>query len=182
MATLSEDGKWMWDGSEWIPAPPTHDPPVVTSSIQPLPLPAAPLPPMQLSSAQPHVIPPMSPPPIPPSSTLPQGRPPMLPPPIPPSSALPHGIPPSGDSRKKKSFIWKLKDHIINHFWSVAVMAAGMKIILGSQESKTDPFTGRSVPGEFVGGEPVTGILFIFIGVFILPRVLKWFVGIFQSD
>lgn len=25
MSTLSDDGKWMWNGSEWIPAPPTSE-------------------------------------------------------------------------------------------------------------------------------------------------------------
>ena len=25
-ATFSPDGKWMWNGAEWIPAPPSHDP------------------------------------------------------------------------------------------------------------------------------------------------------------
>jgi len=28
MATFSEDGQWMWDGSEWIPAPPNQSPSV----------------------------------------------------------------------------------------------------------------------------------------------------------
>ena len=28
MATYSEDGQWMWDGSEWIPAPPSPPPQV----------------------------------------------------------------------------------------------------------------------------------------------------------
>ena len=23
---MSQDGKWMWTGAEWIPAPPTHNP------------------------------------------------------------------------------------------------------------------------------------------------------------
>ena len=27
MATMSDDGKWMWDGNEWIPAPPAKEPP-----------------------------------------------------------------------------------------------------------------------------------------------------------
>ena len=25
MATISDDGKWMWNGDEWIPAPPTSE-------------------------------------------------------------------------------------------------------------------------------------------------------------
>jgi hypothetical protein len=32
MATYSEDGQWMWDGSEWIPAPPSHSPPAQRAS------------------------------------------------------------------------------------------------------------------------------------------------------
>ena len=27
MATLSDDGKWLWNGKEWIPSPPTSEPP-----------------------------------------------------------------------------------------------------------------------------------------------------------
>ena len=30
--TLSPDGKWLWDGKEWIPAPPTATPEVVESA------------------------------------------------------------------------------------------------------------------------------------------------------
>ena len=26
MGTISPDGKWMWTGAEWIPAPPTSPP------------------------------------------------------------------------------------------------------------------------------------------------------------
>jgi len=25
LPTMSPDGKWIWNGSEWIPAPPSHD-------------------------------------------------------------------------------------------------------------------------------------------------------------
>ena len=35
--TFSPDGKWMWNGAEWIPAPPTHPPP---RNTQPPPIPA----------------------------------------------------------------------------------------------------------------------------------------------
>ena len=30
--TFSPDGKWMWNGAEWIPAPPVADPTVVQSA------------------------------------------------------------------------------------------------------------------------------------------------------
>ena len=34
-STLSPDGKWLWNGTEWIPAPPTATPAVV-SEAQPI--------------------------------------------------------------------------------------------------------------------------------------------------
>ena len=50
--TLSPDGKWMWNGSEWIPAPPTHEPPVAASPSTPMPAPMpAPMPPINTISA-----------------------------------------------------------------------------------------------------------------------------------
>ncbi len=32
---MSDDGKWMWDGNEWIPAPPANEPKIIptTNSI-----------------------------------------------------------------------------------------------------------------------------------------------------
>jgi hypothetical protein len=33
MATYSEDGKWMWDGTDWIPAPPKQNPEVPGNTI-----------------------------------------------------------------------------------------------------------------------------------------------------
>lgn len=32
--TLSPDGKWLWNGTEWIPAPPTSDPHVVENAVE----------------------------------------------------------------------------------------------------------------------------------------------------
>ena len=34
MATYSEDGKWLWDGQEWIPAPKLNNPVFVNTLIQ----------------------------------------------------------------------------------------------------------------------------------------------------
>ena len=57
--SLSPDGKWLWDGAQWIPAPPTSEPPQ-SMGVGPTPeatyYPAQSMPPQQIivqQSAQP---------------------------------------------------------------------------------------------------------------------------------
>ena len=47
MATYSEDGQWMWTGSEWIPAPPATEPvsQIIHNPPQPIPFNQFPTPP-----------------------------------------------------------------------------------------------------------------------------------------
>ena len=87
-------------------------------------------------------------------------------------------------SGKKKHHIWWLSEKVLGWLWKGAVMAAGVKIMLGKKSNMTDPVSGRSCYncGPYEGGDPIFGVLFILIGAVILPQVLKWFIGLFQDE